>query len=141
MGKFLNFFKNIGQGIKRGATKVVDWAKNKAAPAIGRVVRPIVDIGSKIGNVLSYLPGTAGLIGKGITMGGEAIKGLTNLLPNSNAKDKINDSINRIVDTGQNSVNRVSEGIQRFNNKVQPWINAGVNIGNRIGDMANKFAN
>lgn len=139
MGKFLNFFKNIGQGIKRGATKVVDFVKNKAAPAIGRIVRPAIDIASKVGGFMSVLPGKFGKYGELFHKGADAVREITNLLPNSQAKDKINDAVNTIDDGGGSLINKAQQGIERFNNITQPWLNSGINIARRIGDYSNRF--
>ena len=138
MGKFVNFFKKIGRGIKKGATKVWDWTKN-AAQKVGKVIRPVADIAAKIGGAMSALPGKAGAIAKGLAYGANTIKGLTNMLPDSQAKTKINEAINKGVDTGQNAVNRFSEGLTQFNNKAQPWINAGVDISRKIADASDRL--
>ena len=131
MGKFGNFVKNISSGIKKGATKVWEVGRN-TVQKVGKVIKPAAEIAAKVGGFMSMLPGKAGLVGKLISTGGEAVKRYTNMLPDSKAKDKINESINKVVDTGQNVVNRASEGIQRFNNITQPWINSGVNIARQL---------
>ena len=48
-----DFFKKIGRGFKKAGR----WIKDKALPAIGRVVKPIL-------NVVGLLPGKIGMIGK-----------------------------------------------------------------------------
>ena len=131
MGRIGRFFKKVWGGIKKGATKVWDVSKN-VIQKVAKIARPVADVAQNIGGALSALPGKAGLIGTGLAAGGAAVKGITNMLPDGAAKDKINESIDKVVDTGQNAVNKVSEGIQRFNNVAQPWINSGVRIANKV---------
>ena len=138
MGKIGRFFKKIGQGIKKGATKVWNFGK-KAVEKVGRVLRPVADVAEKVGGMMSNLPGKAGLIGTGLAAGGSTVKTLTDMLPNSKAKDKINEAINKGLDTGQNAVNKFSEGLTQFNNKTQPWIRSGVDISRKIADGADRL--
>ena len=138
MGKFANFFKKIGRGIKRGATKVWDWTRN-ALHKVGKITRPLADVAAKVGGTMSALPGKAGSIGTGLAAGGEAVKAITDMLPNSAAKDKINESINKGLDTGQQYINKGIDFMNNVNNKALPWINAGVNISNAIADGADKL--
>ena len=135
MGKFGNFFRKIGEGIKKGATKVWDWSKN-AVQKVAKVVRPAADIASKFGGFMRVLPGKFGKFGELIHKGGEYAKGITNLLPNSEAKNKINEAIDKGINTGQNFINKASDGVQRFNNISQPWINSGVDIARHIANGA-----
>ena len=134
-----NFFRKIWNGAKTGATKVWNGLK-KGAEFVGRVAKPIANIASKAGSILGVLPGKVGLIGKGLALGGNVVKSITDQLPNSAAKEKINSAIDKAVDTGQRYVNRASEGIQRFNGITQPWINAGANISRTIGNGATQLA-
>ena len=138
MGKFANFFKKIGSGIKQGATKVWDWTRN-ALHKVGKITRPLADVAAKVGGTMSALPGKAGSIGTGLAAGGEAVKAITDMLPNSAAKDKINESINKGLDTGQQYINKGIDFMNNVNNKALPWINAGVNISNAIADGADKL--
>ena len=138
MGKFLNFFRKIGSGIKKGATKVWNWTQN-AVQKVSKIARPIADIAAKVGGAMSALPGKAGAIGTGLAAGGETIKSITDMLPDSAAKNKINESINRAVDTGQGYINKGIDFMNNVNNKAQPWINSGVNITRRIADGADKL--
>ena len=138
MGKFIDFFKRIGRGIKQGATKVWDWTKN-AVGKVGNFLRPISDVAAKIGGAMSMLPGKAGAIGTGLAAGGTAIKSITDMLPNSEAKEKINNAIDKAVDTGQGYINKGVDFMNNVNNKVQPWINSGVDITRRIADGADRL--
>ena len=138
MGKFVNFFKRIGSGIKKGATKVWNWSKN-AVGKVGNFLRPIADTAAKIGGAMSMLPGKAGAIGTGLAAGGTAIKNITDMLPNSAAKDKINNAIDKAVDTGQGYINKGIDYMNNINNKVQPWIDSGVKISRTIADNADKL--
>ena len=131
MGRIGRFFKKVWNGVKKGATKVWNFGKN-VVQKVAQVARPVAEVAQNIGGALSALPGKAGLIGTGLAAGGAAVKGITNMLPDSAAKNKINESITKVVDTGQNAVNKFSEGLQQFNNKAQPWINSGVKIANRV---------
>lgn len=139
MGKFANFFKKIGAGIKKGATKVWNFGK-KVVSKVGKVIRPIADIASKVGGIMSSLPGKAGLIGTGLAAGGSAVKGLVEMLPDSQAKTKLNEVINKGVDTGQNLIARGAAAMNNVNNKVQPWLNSGVNISRAIADGADRLS-
>ena len=135
MGKFGQFFRKIGEGIKKGATKVFDWSRN-AVQKVAKVIRPAADIASKFGGLMRLVPGKFGKFGDLIYKGSEYAKGITNMLPNSKAKDKINEAIDKGVNSGQNLINKASEGVQRFNNITQPWIDSGVNIARHIANGA-----
>ena len=138
MGKIKEFFKKIGRGIKKGATKAWDWTRG-AIQKVAKIARPVADIASKVGGAMSALPGKAGAIGTGMAAGGEAIKSITDLLPDSAAKNKINESINKGLDTGQQDLNKGIEFINNVNNKALPWIDAGGKIANKIGEGADKL--
>lgn len=140
MGKVGKFFKKVWGGIKKGATKVWDFGK-KAVQKVGHVLRPVADVAEKVGGVMSNLPGKAGLIGTGLAAGGATVKTITDMLPDSKAKTKIEEAINKGVDTGQNAVNRFSEGLTQFNNKAQPWIRSGVDISRKIADGVDRLNN
>ena len=136
MGKFANFFKRASEGIKNGATKVWNWGKN-AVQKVGKVVKPAAEIAGKIGNFLSVLPGKAGLLGKGLAYGANAIRGITNMLPDSEAKTKINEYIDKGERFGTNTVDKVRKVTENINRKAQPWINSGVNIANHLASKLN----
>lgn len=138
MGKVGKFFKKLWGGVKKGATKVWNVGKN-VVQKVGHVLRPVADVAEKVGGLMSNLPGKAGLIGTGLAAGGSTVKTLADMLPDSKAKDKINEAINKGVDTGQKWINKGSEVINNVNNKVQPWIKSGVDISRHIANGANKF--
>ena len=138
MGKFANFFKKIGKGIKKGATKVWNWSKG-AVQKVGKILRPAAEVASKVGGAMSALPGKAGAIGTGLAAGGETIKSITNMLPDSQAKTKINEAIDKGINAGQDYLHKGIVNIQGANNKLLPWLNSGVNIANRVADGADKL--
>ena len=131
MGKFGQFFKNALDGAKRGATKIWNAGSN-IVQKVSKVARPAVELASKFGGFMKNLPGKAGEIGDMINRGANAIKNITDLLPNSEAKNKINNAIDRGKDYSQNVINRATEGINRFNNITQPWINSAKQISNYL---------
>jgi len=131
MGKFGNFFKKIGQGIKKGATKIWDGAK-KVIPRVVDVVKRLPEYADKAGRVLSLLPGKAGMLGQLIHQGGQFVKPLIDKLPDGRAKEKIQQYSDKVIDKGENAVNKFSRGLNDFNNKAQPWIRAGGDISRSI---------
>ena len=116
------FFKNAWNGVKRGATKVWEGSK-KVIPKVVDVIKRAPEYVDKAGRVLSLLPGKYGKIGDLISKGSNFIKPLINQLPDSKAKEKINEYYNK----GENQVRDVY-------NKVKPWVNASGNIGNKVLD-------
>jgi hypothetical protein len=77
MGRFLNFFKKIGGGIK----KAFNWVKDKIAPVVQKVlpfVKPIVNM----------IPGVGPAIGQGINMV-EKIAPLADKFVNGSGKDRM----------------------------------------------------
>ena len=137
MGKIGRFFKKLWGGIKKGATKVWDFGK-RVVGKVGHVLRPVADVAAKIGGAMSNLPGKAGAIGTGLAAGGATVKTITDLLPESKAKDKINEAINKGVDTGQQYIAKGADALTKINDKVQPWIKSGVDISRRIADGADR---
>lgn len=133
MGKFGEFLKFIGRGIKKGATKMWNMGKNAFKKA-GELIRPAADMASKIRDGLNVLPSKADQVRKLINTGGETIKGLTDLLPESQAKKKINEAIDRGIDTGQRYLNQGVEHLNNFNQMAQPWINSGIDISRKIAN-------
>ena len=131
MGKFTDFFKKIGQGIKKGATKIWDGAK-KVIPRVVDVVKRLPDYADKAGRVLSLLPGKFGKFGRLIHQGGEFVKPLINQLPDGKAKEKIQQFTDNAINKGENAVNKFSQGLNEFNNKAQPWIKAGGDISRSV---------
>ena len=107
-----SFFKKIGNGIKTGFKKAGRWIKDKALPAIGRVVKPIL-------NVVGLLPGKIGTIGKvGSAIAGAA-SGIIDKIPNQQAREKLHNVVDNV------------------NSKVQ----AGVEKGQQIAKTANDVIN
>lgn len=135
-----NFFRNVWGGVKKGATKVWGGLK-KGAEFVGRVAKPIGRLASTAGGIIGMLPGHVGLIGKALFAGGEAIKSLTNSLPNGAVKDKLNDAIDRGLSTGGALVNSAQRYAQKINDTGQPYITAGTRLIDRVGSMATDFAN
>ena len=138
MGKIGKFFKKLWGGVKKGATKVWNFGK-KAVQKVGHVLRPVADVAEKVGGMMSNLPGKAGLIGTGLAAGGSTVKAITDMLPESKAKTKIEEAINKGVDTGQQWINKGTGLINDVNNKVQPWIKSGVDISRKIADGADRL--
>ena len=103
-----NFFKKIGRGVK------------KAAVVVGKVAKPIL-------NVMSVLPGKLGLIGKAGSAAAEVVKGVVDRIPNQQAKDKLNE----VIDKGKQAVDNVQEKAQNVANKVKPWADAGLSLYNK----------
>ena len=135
-----NFFRNVWNGAKKGATKVYGGLR-KGAEFVGRIAKPIGRLASTAGGIIGMLPGHVGLIGKVLFAGGEAIKSLTNSLPNSAVKDKLNNAIDRGLTTGGAFVNSAQRIAQKVSDSGQSYLNAGSNIINRIGNIATDFAN
>ena len=119
---FKSFFKKIGQGFK----KVGRFIKDKAMPFVGRLAKPIL-------NVISMLPGKIGAIGKVGSAVTEVLHNVTDQIPNKEARDKINNVLDKgndkfqtvvdkgkgYADTANNIVNTAKDG---FNNIVKPAI-------------------
>ena len=124
-----NFFKKIGNGIKNGFKKVGKFMKDKALPAIGRVVKPIL-------NVVGLLPGKIGTIGKvGSAIAGAA-SNIISKVPNKDTRDKLQgivDNVNntvqagvvkgqQIANTANNVINATKQGIGTVANVIKPAI-------------------
>ena len=124
-----NFFKKIGQGFK----KVGRFIKDKALPTIGRIAKPVLGI-------MSMLPGKIGAIGQVGTAVTSVLHGITEKIPNKDARDKINNVIdkgnstfqtvldkgkgyaetaNKVIDTGQQMIGAAKDG---FNNVIKPAV-------------------
>ena len=112
-----SFFKKVGNGIKKAGR----WVRDKALPAVGRIVKPVM-------NVISMLPGKIGMIGKI----GSAITGVlhsaTDKIPNKDARDKIN----HVIDQGNTNFNRFIDKGQQFASDVNNKIGVGKEIVNTI---------
>ena len=138
MGKFGDFFKKVWTGIKKGATKVWDFGKG-AVQKIGHLLRPAADIAGKVGGFLSMLPGKAGKFGKLFESGGKAVKTITDMLPESQAKTKIQDALDKGIDTGQRYIKQGTEKLTQFSDKVHPWRDSGTRIARTIADGTDRL--
>lgn len=126
-----SFFKKIGQGFKKAGR----WIKDKALPVVGRIAKPIL-------NVVGMLPGKIGAIGKVGSAITEVLHNVTQKIPNKDARDKINNVIdkgsstfqnvvdkgkgyaetaNKVIDTGQQMIGAAKDG---FKNILKPAIPA-----------------
>jgi len=133
-----SFFKGLWGGIKKGATKVYDFGK-KVVQKAGHVLRPVTDIASKIGGFMSMLPGKAGKFGQLFKRGGDAVRTITDMLPESQAKEKIQSALDKGMDTGQRFIQQGTEKITQISDRVQPWIRSGVQIGRTVADGADQL--
>ena len=124
MAGIKNFFKKIGQGFKKAGR----WIKEKALPFVGRIAKPIL-------GVMGMLPGKIGAIGKIGTAVTDVLHNVTEKIPNKDAREKINNVIDKtnstfqstldkgkgFAETANNIVNTAKDGI---NNIVKPAIPA-----------------
>ena len=132
MGRIKSFFSKVGEGVKRGATKVFQFGKGIVEKS-GHIIRPAVDIAGKVSGVLSHLPGTVGTVGKAFSKGIDYVKGITNMLPNSKAKDIINSATNKIDDKGRSLIDKGQRYAIDVKNKTIPWVDAGIGIVKKVG--------
>ena len=120
-----SFFKKIGQGFKKAGR----WIRDKALPAIGRFVKPIL-------NVVGFLPGKIGMIGKiGSAIAGAA-SNVIDKIPNQQVKDKLHgivDTVNGKIQEGVNKgqqmatvandvINATRQGVGNVANVVKPTV-------------------
>jgi hypothetical protein len=89
MGKFVNFFKKIGGGIK----KAFNWVKSKIAPVV-RTALPFVK------PLVGLIPGVGPSIVKGINIG-EQVAGGADKFINGSAQDR-KDLLNQGIGMLQN---------------------------------------
>lgn len=111
-----SFFKKIGQGFKKAGR----WIKDKALPAVGRIAKPIL-------GVMSMIPGKLGAIGQVGTAVTNVLHNITEKIPNKNARDKINNVIDKGSDTFQTVVDKgkgYAETANKFVNTGQQMIGA-----------------
>ena len=108
-----SFFKKVGNGFKKAGC----WIRDKALPAVGRIVKPVL-------NVIGMLPGKIGMIGKI----GSAITGVlhnaTDQIPNKDTRDKIN----RVIDRGNTNFSRFIDKGQAIAEGINGKIGVGRNI-------------
>ena len=112
-----SFFKKVGNGIKKAGR----WVRDKALPAVGRIVKPVM-------NVISMLPGKIGMIGKLGTAITGVLHSATDKIPNKDARDKIN----HVIDQGNTNFNRFIDKGQQITNDVNNKIGVGKEIVNTI---------
>ena len=125
MGGIKRFFSKVWGGIRKAG----QWVKDKALPAIGRVVKPIL-------NVMGVLPGHLGMVGKiGSAVAGVA-SNIIDKIPNQNIQDKLhgivdkaNNTVQAGIDKGQqiahtanDIVNAAKEGVGRIGSVVKPAV-------------------
>ena len=134
MGKFTDFFKGIGRGIKRGATKIYNGV-TKVVPKVVDVIKRAPEYVDKAGRILSLLPGKYGKIGDLIHKGSQFVKPMIDVLPDSKAKEKINEYYNKGESKVNEYYNKGGELINNVNNKVQPWLRAGGDISRRLNNV------
>ena len=107
--KLKGFGKRVWSGIKGFGGKVIDTGK-KVFKKVGEVAGKVV---SPVAKVLSFLPGTLGTIGRVVSGVTDAVKTVTDQIPNSEAKKKINDFVTKIDDTSHKVINKIEEGGQK----------------------------
>ena len=111
------FFKKVGNGIKKAGR----WVRDKALPAVGRIVKPVM-------NVISMLPGKIGMIGKLGTAITGVLHSATDKIPNKDARDKIN----HVIDQGNTNFNRFIDKGQQITKDMNNKIGVGKEIVNTI---------
>ena len=105
------------------------------------MAKPVANFASTAGQILSVLPGRIGEFGRAFNKGVNVVKDLVNLLPNSNAKEKINNAINNGSDWVNDKFDRGRQITENVNNTVQPWIHSGTQIADRLRRYATDFTN
>lgn len=97
-----DFFRKIGRGIRSAGR----WIRDRALPAIGRFVKPVL-------STIGLLPGKIGTIGRvGGAIAGALHDGINNI-PNKEVRDKLNNAVARGNEAVQGAVDRgrgVAEG-------------------------------
>ena len=115
-----NFFRKIGQGIKKGGRwvwngikKAGRWAKDNVLPVVGQIA------GTGL-NILGALPGKIGMFGKLGSAAFNALHNITNSIPNEDVKQKVNDYLatgnekfQGAIDKGIDITNRINGGINQ----------------------------
>ena len=136
MGKFSNFVKNVGRGIKKGATKLWSFGKNAVEKA-GKVIRPIAKVVNTITGYTKNLPGAIGWVSGLLNKGSEGVKNIIDMLPDSAAKNKLDEYRNRVENKGHELIDRGKNIV----NKVTPWTNAAHKISEKILSRPNAVNN
>ena len=136
MGKFGSFFKGLWSGIKKGAVKLWEGTK-KVIPRVVDVIKRAPEYVDKAGRLLSLLPGKYGKFGELLNKGSQFVKPMIDVLPDSKAKEKINEYYNK----GESKVRELYDKgggiINDVNNRAQPWLNAGGDIARRLANATN----
>ena len=122
-----NFFKNIGENVRKAGNKFFGGIK-KSAGYVGRLSKPMISIAKPILNGMATLPGNIGIIGKVGSAVAGAAKNIIDQIPNQSAKDKLNS----IVDKGMNLVNTGQQKAQSIANQIQPYAKQGLQIVDRL---------
>ena len=108
-----DFFKKVGRGIGKFAGKVWNGVK-KVGGVVGKIAKPVL-------GVMSHLPGIGGTIGR---IGGKIVDGIkrvVDLIPNKNARDKLN----QYTDKGRDIVNKTENVVDGVGEKLRPWVEFG----------------
>ena len=117
-----SFFKKVGQGFKKAGR----WIKDKALPAVGRIVKPVM-------NVLGLLPGKIGMVGKiGSAVTG-LLHGATEKIPNQEVRDKLN----RYIDKGSGKFQQIVDKGKELSDDVNKKIGVGKEIYNPMKEGYN----
>ena len=140
-----NFFRKIGQGIKKGGRWVWNGIKKAGRWAKDNILPHAINAGKTVLNILGLLPGKFGMFGK---IGGAIANGIgdiVNTIPNEDVKQKVNNFIARgnekfqgVIDKGKDyaeDANRIANGIA---NGVGNMYN---NIKNELNDETWKKLN
>ena len=72
--KVKGFFGKVGNGIKKG----FQWIKDKAIPAVGKVIKGVAPVAQTVAGALSAVPGQVGAISKIAAPAIGAVNGLFN---------------------------------------------------------------
>ena len=135
--KLKGFGKRVWSGIKGFGGKVIDTGK-KVFKKVGEVASKVV---SPVAKVLSFLPGTLGTVGKVVSGVTGAIKSVTDQIPNSKAKEKINDFVTKIDDTSRKVIGKIEEGGQKAQDVIKR-VETGIDVAKQIpGQMKDAFMN
>lgn len=133
--KLKGFGKRVWSGIKGFGKNVVDTGK-KVFKKVGEVAGKVV---SPVAKVLSYLPGTLGTVGRVVSGVTDAVKTVTDQIPNSEAKKKINDFVSKIDDTSQKVIGKIGEGGQKAQDVIKR-VETGLDVAKQIpGQMKDAF--
>ena len=102
-----SFFKKIGNGFKKAGR----WIKNKALPAIGRFVKPVL-------SVIGLLPGKIGAVGKiGSAIAGAA-SNVIGQIPNQDTKRKLQGVVDDVNNRFQQGIDKGKEIARTANNVI-----------------------